>query len=292
MIRKPTVVSPNYTGIILVVDGDNTLWDTNSVFEAGQRWLLESLHTARPEGSTTLSFELLRRVDDLLILRAGQQEYNFQLLVLALIFVQKSMTETEAVSAAMMELREHPDSRYAKLAANISQDFRLKLQEIPPLLPSVGRSLEVLSRLRTCYRGGLALILLSEGDEPRIRSILKHHFGEKTIFDAFHIVERKSKDALLDAQDQGSKIIKSGSGYSQIQTQLIVVGDSIVSDIVPGNLVGAITIYIAGGYRGAETPANERERPRMVLTNFSQLPELVESVLIDPNIMEMWHTRR
>lgn len=285
-MRKLSIVSPNYTGLILVIDGDNTLWDTNSVFEAAQRWLLESLHRARPEYPTKLSFELLRRIDDLLILRTGRHEYDFQLLVLALISIQKGVAEAEAVSVAIRELGEHPDSRDAKLAVEISQTFRLRLREIPPLLPSVSRSLDELSQLRTRYRDRLTLILLSEGNQTRIRSILKHHFGKKTIFDAFHIVKHKSEDTLLNARGQGLQVLESVSGCSNIHTQLVVVGDSIVSDIVPGNLVGALTIYIAGGYRGAETPSNDRERPRIVLTSLRQLPKLVGSMLENKSVME------
>jgi len=282
MVKRPTSVSLNYTGIVLAIDGDNTLWDTNSVFEDAQRWLISSLRRARPGGSVTLSFELLRRVDDLLIQHTGRQEYDFQLLVLALISLQKGMTETEAASAAMREIQESPNGVDAKLAAKISRAFYLRLQTIPPLLPSVRRSLEELSRLKTCNRGRLALILLSEGNEVRIRSILKSHFSRKTIFDVFHIVERKSEDALLDAQVRGSRVLESESGCSQIQTQLVVVGDNIASDIVPGNSIGAITIYIAGGYRGAEVATDDRERPRIVLTAFRELPELIEGILANP----------
>ena len=281
-MRKYTSVSPNYATVVLAIDGDNTLWDTNSVFEDAQHRLLSLLDRTRPECSTRLSFKILREVDDLLILHTGRQEYNFQLLVLALISVQKGMTEAEAVSSAMREAQERPNSVEAKLATKISRDFCSWLQKIPPLLPSVGRSLEELSQLKTRNKGRLALVLLSEGDEARIRSILKSHFHKKTIFDVFHIVERKSTDTLLDAQIQGSKVLESESDCSQIQAQLVVVGDSIASDIVPGNSVGAITIYIAGGYRGAETPTDENEHPQIILKSFRQLPKLVERILVNP----------
>lgn len=279
-MRKPTKVSLD-TGLILVIDGDNTLWDTNGVFEKAQRWLLRSLRKARPRDPTTLSFEQLRKVDDLLIQESGRHEYDFQLLVLALLFLQKGSTEKDSVSFALSELRGHPDSADAKLAAKISQVFCLKLQEIPSLLPSVNRSLKELLQLKTCYKGRLALVLLSEGDETRIRPTLECHFGKSEVFDVLKIVERKSVDALRDVQIQGSKVLESESGCSRIQSQLVVVGDSIESDIVPGNLVGAITIYIPGGYRGVEAFASDKKRPRRVLTSFRQLPELVESILAD-----------
>lgn len=279
-MRKPTTVSAT-TGLILVIDGDNTLWDTNGVFENAQHWLLRSLRRARPRYPTTLSFEQLRKVDDLLIRESGRQEYDFQLLVLALMFLQKGMTETDAVSFALSELRGHPNSADAKLAAKISQVFRLKLQEIPSLLPSVNRSLKKLLRVKTRYKGWLALILLSEGDETRIRPTLEYHFGKSEIFDVLKTVKRKSVDSLRDVQIQGSKVLESESGCSQIQGQLVVVGDSIESDIVPGNLVGAITIYIPGGYRGVEAFARDERRPQRVLTSFSQLPGIVGSILAD-----------
>lgn len=291
VMKEHEVLSPNCKGIILVIDGDNTLWDTNSVFEVGQHWILKSVNTERPEGLKTLSFKMLRRVDDLLIVCADRQEYEFQLLVCALILVRMGMTETEAVSAAMTELREHPQSMNSKLALKISRQFRCKLQEIPPLLPFVSTGLEKLLRLRTHHKGRLALILLSEGDKQRIRAIVKHHFGEKTIFDVVHIVRRKSKNELLHAQYQGLQIITNESAYEKIQTHLIVVGDSIASDIVPGNLIGATTIYIAGGYRGVEIPINKSERPQMVFKNFGQVPEFIKSILMNPNDIDMLSTR-
>jgi putative hydrolase of the HAD superfamily len=281
MERRPTEASLEM-GLILVIDGDNTLWDTNGVFEKAQRWLLRSLHRARPRDPVRLSFELLRRQDDLLVLRTGRQEYDFQLLVLALISLQKGLTETDALSFAMSEMREHPDSEDAKLATKISQAFYLKLREIPPLLPSVSHSIEELLRLKTCYKGRLALILLSEGDETRIRPILECHFGKRGVFDISQIVKRKSENTLREVQIQGSKMLESESGCSQVQSQLVVVGDSIENDIVPGNSVGAITVYIPGGYKGTEAPASDKERPRRVLSSFCQLPKLVESILSDP----------
>lgn len=277
-MRRATKVSLD-TGLILVIDGDNTLWDTNGVFEKAQRWLLRSLRRARPRDPTTVSFEQLRKVDDLLIQESGRYEYDFQLLVLALLFLQKGSTEKDSVSFALSELRGHPDSADAKLAAKISQVLRLKLQEIPSLLPSVNRSLKKLLRLKTRYKGRLALILLSEGDETRIRPTLEYHFGKSEVFDVLKTVKRKSVDALRDVQIQGSKVLESESGCSQIQSQLVVVGDSIESDIVPGNLVGAITIYIPGCYRGVEVFASNKKRPQRVLTSFGQLPELVERIL-------------
>ena len=278
-MRRPTTVLPNCAGVILVIDGDNTLWDTNRVFENAQHWLLRSLRRARPSNPTVLSFEQLRKVDDLLIRNSGRQEYDFRLLVLALMFLQKGSTETDAVSFALSELRGHSDSIDAKLAAKISQAFSLKLREIPPLLPSVRRTLKELLQLKMCYKGWLALILLSEGDEIRIRPILECHFGKRRFFDASQIVERKSEDVLHGVQVQGSKMLESESGCSQIQNQLLVVGDSIESDIVPGNSVGAITIYIPGGYKGVEVPSSDEKRPRRVLSSFRELPELVESIL-------------
>jgi putative hydrolase of the HAD superfamily len=281
MVRRPAKVSLD-TGLILVIDGDNTLWDTNGVFEKAQRWLLRSLRRARPRDPETLSFEQLRQVDDLLIQESGCHEYDFRLLVLSLLSLQKGSTEKDSVSFALSELRGHPDSVDAKLAAKISQVFRLKLQEIPSLLPSVNHSFKKLLRLKTHYKGQLALILLSEGNETRIKPILECHFGKSEVFDVIQIVECKSVDMLRDVQIQGSKVLESESGCSQIQSQLVVVGDSIKSDIVPGNLVGAITIYIPGGYKGVEAPASDEERPRRVLSSFRQLPELVESILADP----------
>jgi hypothetical protein len=254
------------------------------VFENAQRWLLESLYRAKPSVSITLSFEQLRKVDDLFIRQSGRQEYHFQLLVLALMFLQKGMTEKEAVLFALSELREHPRSVGAKLAKKITQAFRLRLQEIPPLLSSVSRNLEELMQLKTCYKGRLALVLLSEGDETRIRPTNEHHFGKIGVFDVRKIVKRKSVDVLRDVQVQGSKVLESESSYSHVQSRLMVVGDSIESDIVPGNLLDAITIHIPGSYRGVEIPDNEKKQPRKVLTGFQQLPEIVRNFLENGNI--------
>lgn len=277
MVKKPTAILPNCTGLILVIDGDNTLWDTNRVFEDAQHWLVESLRKTKSGVWSMLSFEQLRQVDDLLIVHLGRQEYDFQLLVLVLIYTQKGLTEKEAISTALSTLQEYPDSADAKLATKIGQAFRRRLQRIPPLLPSVSCSLEELLRLKTLYKGKLALILLSEGDKTRIGPILKRYLDKSRVFDAHYLVERKSKDALLKAQVQGSKVLKRQSGCSH--SQLVVIGDSIKGDIVPGNSVGAITVYIAGSYRGSEKPTNNRERPQIALTSFSQLPKLVESIL-------------
>lgn len=278
-MNRPGTASRNCTGLVLVIDGDNTLWDTNRVFEDAHHWLLESLYEAEPSSSPRPSIEQLRKADDLLIREAGRQEYDFRLLVLALMLVQKGMATKDAVSSAVSELRERPSSVDARLATHITQEFRLRLQEIPSLLPSVSCSLKELLRLKSRYEGRLALILSSEGDEARIRPIFECHFGRRRVFDVLHIVERKSEDTLRDALIQGCNVLKGAVGRSQIECQLAVVGDSIESDIAPGNLVGAITIYIPAGYKGLERFAIDDKRPQRILGGFHQLPDLVAAIL-------------
>lgn len=262
-----------------MIDGDNTLWDTNRVFENAHHWLLESLHATDPNGSPRLSIEQLRKADDLFIRESGRHEYDFRLLVLALMRVQKGIAAKDAVLSAVSGLRERPGGVDARLATHFAQEFHLRLQEIPPLLPSVSRSLKELLRLKARYRGRLALVLSSEGDDARIRPIFECHFGGRRLFDVLQIVERKSEDTLRDAQIQGCNVVKSALGRSQVECQLAVVGDSIESDIVPGNLVGAVTIYIPAGYRGLERFAREDKRPQRILAGFHQLPELVAAIL-------------
>lgn len=276
----------NHKGLILAIDGDNTLWDTNTIFEEAQNRLLVLLRTADPSSMPQLAIEQLQELDRTLIRKTGRQEYDFRLLVLALIRIRSGMTARQAVRSALSELRQRRRTADVRLATEIAQEFRLGLYRIPPLLPSVKQSLDELVRLKARYKGRLVLVLLSEGDETRIRPIVQHHFGERRVFDVLKIVERKSEDTLRDAQTQGAKALESESGCSQTQYQLVVIGDSIDSDITPGNLVGAVTMYIPGAYKGVEMIKSNEQRPDRTLSGFHEVPGLVGDMMASNNELE------
>ena len=266
--------------VIFITDADNTLWDTNKVFTEAQLGLISAIQASCPQSASRLSFELLRKLDDQIAVQTGIHEYDFRILALALIYFQEGVEEKKAVSAAT-NYQQHQHGDREILAEEATQIFRSKLEETPPLLPTVSDSLNVLAKLKVQFAGILAVILHSEGDPNRVERIIRDHFGnqEPNVFDAVVITDRKSKDSYQQSKERGVQVLQDPWLHSQDMQQTIVVGDNISKDIEPGNLIGALTVYVPGNYKGVEIPSSPSQTPFKVVQRFADAIGLVEDLL-------------
>ena len=151
--------------MVLVFDADNTIWDTDAVFRGGQLALLEAFAKAKLITQPNLHLKTLRIIDQALVNKLGQAEYDFRLLSAALAyFYSRKSTVPEAVNAAIAHASLVVSPDLPKIIEEAYQAFRRGLKAVPCLYPE---TTFVLSAIRasisaenppgynTSLRGGL-----------------------------------------------------------------------------------------------------------------------------------------
>jgi putative hydrolase of the HAD superfamily len=250
----------------MIVDGDNTLWDTNSVFADAQVNILKCLRRSDSTFNLQDGFRKLRQIDDVLIKQYGRHEYDFSVLVLALYHFFKGEEEEAAVRMACRAFETRTPSEGMDIAVKCGKQFKKDLRKFPALFKDSKKTLQTLKKR------GAVLILSSEGDKERISRILNHYLM-KRLFD--HIMDgAKSVEQLKEAKNVGTIILKNR--HSTAAPKTVVVGDLLDRDILFGNKIGAITIYRPGGYKGRQTPQSKDEIPDYEIYEFREIIDILD----------------
>ncbi len=84
--------------------------------------------------------------------------------------------------------------------------------------------------------------------------------GDKSLAD-WARVRQRSIDAF----------IKAFSVLRGEELTLYVVGDLLERDVKPGNLIGAVTIYKPGPYKGVELPGDKDETPSVIAKSMNEV---------------------
>jgi len=255
------------TGIswVFILDGDNTLWDSNAIFTRAQMAALGKMPTIAGNLATKKGLEILRRIDDRLISHYGRHDYDSRALFLALLLVSRGAEEIRALRKAtrMLATGLPPDLKDEAECCDIT--FRRELQSVPPLLPGVRTTLETLRRRPS------SMILVSEGSHSRIRQIIRA-FRLEAYFDRWY-AGKKTYSLYRRALRFGLIKLSTPTG-SRIKT--MVVGDLLDKDIRMGNRIGATTVFCAGGYKSDQRPRGKWERPNYRIRNIRELIRIVK----------------
>ena len=238
---------------VLVVDGDNTLWDTNAVFENAQFNMLRNLKKQNLNIDPVSEFSTLREFDDILVKHYNKHEYDFSILAFSLYLFFKGLERDEAIRRAREAFDNRLDVDGMDLAMECGNRFKKKLRDFPRLFEGAKRALQDLRR------HGCVIILSSEGDKERVRRIIEHYSIE-SCFD-FILNGEKSVGQFEKAKKLGIRIWRMRHPRVDTIPETIVIGDLLDRDIKFGNLIGAITIYKPGGYKGRQTPRSKDEIP-------------------------------
>lgn len=189
----------------VICDGDNTLWDVESLYDRARENLCSLVEQQGGDPKAADSFQRARDAE--LYELHGYAAHRFP----------QSFVDTLKYSLG----RDDPElmQRAFQLASEV---FRAS----PPAVANVD---VMLRRLRPRY----SLALLTAGD-PTVQALRLKQFGRTNYFKAVRVVERKSKEALqvFLADHQ----IERGRAW--------VVGDSIRSDIEPAVALGVRSIHV------------------------------------------------
>jgi phosphoglycolate phosphatase-like HAD superfamily hydrolase len=209
----------------------------------------------------------LRVLDGHLGTLLGTYEYDFKILSVAAVHLFSGSLNYEQAAEEALSNRAGKEPEIHMIARNAFRAFRSKLSEIPKLYPEAKQVLSSLLPLRKSPRF-VFTVLLSEGDQKRLRRVLRaHNMDKKQFFDEIFI-RSKSRAAFEEAGKLARGVLTTVNGQEPLK---IAIGDSIQRDIRFANEAGFLTIYKPSGYKGVEKPKSEVERPTYRIDKLAEL---------------------
>lgn len=219
--------SPRY---VLIVDADNTLWDTNEVFARAQLRLLEVTEQATGKMCpATDRLDFVRSYDQAIAVKHHLHlKYPAQLLVAA---IGAGLCGTDPAIAAELVIRGRPLPH--KLSGPQVRDvlaaYTQALTDIPALLPTVREALE-LARSRN-----MAVFVMTEGKLERQRQSLTEHGLAQLVASTWEMPKTSAQFERLRQRFA--------------QSEVVVIGDQLDRDIVPAHRAGCKTVLVPGRFK-------------------------------------------
>jgi putative hydrolase of the HAD superfamily len=239
----------------IVIDADNTLWDTNRLFVEAQLGMLNDIRSwMGMTGNLTDPLKFVRDVDQSIAAKhpAGLK-YPPELLVDGII---KALGNTGKVK----KLRNR-QALNKKLAAT----YLSKIHEIPKLRVGVQEGLRDLRKL------GARTVICSEGvNESLLRNL--NELGVLGYVEKV-IVAPKSPEVFRRLSED----------YNPNRKVQLSVGDQLDRDIQFAKTAGYTTVYFPGDFQPNWLPPTDTVRPDLTINSLAVLPQKVK-VLIAPNV--------
>lgn len=217
-------------GTLVLVDADNTLWDTDGVFARAQLALLsgveEALATSGPdEGrlSYVRNFDQALAESHHLGLR-----YPPRLLVNALALGLQGLSQQDAVRRAWNDGLQ--SGLVPEAISQIERTFFDMIATQPNLLEGV------LAGLRDLASAGVRTVVLTEGSRKRVIRTIEHHGLSGYI------------ERIFEAP-KTSRMFKRVSRLAKNGQTIYMIGDQLTRDIKPASEAGLTTIYVPGAFQ-------------------------------------------
>jgi len=235
--------------LLVVLDADNTLWDTNSVFEDCQRELLEMLNDIYRHSRTEITFDRLREIDQSIAESHPRGlRYPFSILIRRLreIMIGKAGPD---------------DPLDAELANRFYQELAAKT---PPLLEGVNEGLALL-------KSAANLVILSEGGQSRIPILLEKYAISDYVRATEYVTSKTSEEFYrIRRQYRHRGVIKEWS-----------IGDQLAKDIGPAAEANFSTVFVPGGFDSKWNQTYNGAEPTYVARDFLDAAEYIIKDLKD-----------
>jgi len=249
----------------VVVDADNTLWDTNAVYANAQLALLSEVEEHVGVSATGDRLAYLRVIDQALAQRHPQRlRYPARLLAQAL---ASALDRGDASNAAALVLEGATEARLLDelIAQSIEKDFIDALRSPPSIRDGVREGLDAFQS------DGAVMVILTEGQKARVEANaqalgLAHYFSE--------IIE-----AVKTPRSFGDLMERAPSS-----DLAFVIGDQLQSDIRPAKAAGFTTIYFPGGFKPGWEPEVTEIAPDYQIKSFDEAPPIVRARMKAPLI--------
>lgn len=235
---------------VVLVDADNTLWDTDAVFREAQLLVLARVEEA--VGSTCAAddrLEFIRSYDQALAQKHHLHlRYPAQLLVRS-IEAGLAGSTPEVAARDVIAGRKLSDTplRQADVESIVS-DYVQALTRTPPLLRGVPEG------VRLAKEAGLRLFVMTEGRIEKQKRILELH----GLLGSFEGVWEMTKD-----RSQFERVVNRFAG-----SRVVVVGDQPDRDIVPAKAARCSTVLVPSRFKPSWQTASDQSAADHLATDF------------------------
>lgn len=252
------------SSLVLVVDADNTLWDTNEVFARAQLRLLEltehSVGRACPRGDR-LTF--VRAYDQAIAAKHHLHlKYPAQLLVSAIGAGLSGMEpDIAAESAIRGRLRGNSLSKHQ--IDGVLAAYSQALSDVPALLPTVREGLK-LARAQ-----GMTVYVMTEGRLDRQHRALAEHGLDTFITGVWEMTKTTSQFGRIRQR------------FAPVD--VVVIGDQVDRDIGPSHDAGCKTVLVPGRFQPCWGGSPDAQTADHVAPTFLSAVEWVASFRHEPS---------
>lgn len=235
---------------VILVDADNTLWDTDGIFANAQLVLLaeiEALSGIKCVEQDRLAY--VRRHDQALAaLHHLHLKYPIQMLAASLFAGLNGQTAEDAATA-LINGRPTGVSFGATFETQATSHYAAALGQIPALLPTVVEGLQAASDRN------ISMFVLTEGRVEKQRSTIEAH----QLGGYFSGVWEVKKD-----REQFERMCRRFDGAS-----VVVIGDQPDRDIVPAKQAGCTAVLVPSRFRPSWRTEADEQVADFVAENFS-----------------------
>ncbi len=290
------LVSPH----ALVLDADNTLWDTNTTFRRARSAMIQVLQgaegqsgpgpsssdgphdakkppadptgeEARPDGEKRFeTTDVLYRLSQHLPSSGGEGPDLEQLARAAAFYMSGLRGGPEASiqtsrlhwASDQVQAGRHPPGCDRSRTRKAAEAFRSALGAPPPLLDGAAPLLQNIRAWRSTRPDRRTSVLFSEGAPDRLEVAFDAHgIGGGQYFDNI-VLREKTPDTFREVCHAISNAVDLPEPQA---AEIVVIGDSLQRDIRPANATGCTTLYCPGDLWGRETPEEAPEQPDYTL---------------------------
>jgi|GEM_PF-5374993 len=222
----PAAAAVAVSSVVIVFDGDNTLWDTDAVYRKAQLGLLADVEMLAGKSATGDRLEFVRRLDQALIDTHKTNRYP------PLELAQKLFAALQPIAAGANP--SVPDAEtVGKLEVAVT-NYTQRLVELPKVFPGTKEALE------RCVRENAKVIFLTENSLPRAEQLLDS-LGLRSYFHRVQAERNKASAFRTIREETDASLGRTCSYFS--------VGDQRTADLVPAHAAGYKTVFIPGGFK-------------------------------------------
>lgn len=237
--------------LLLLSDADNTLWDTNAVYAAAQIQLLQDVESYAGNSLEPLDRLAFVRAIDQSIASKHPSGLRYPPILLTTALIKTALGEPFDESDALSREGEHYEA-----ARQFERDLVQRVRNnIPELRRGVSEGLNDLSSI------GTRIVVFTEGEESRCRSLLEHHQIAQFVSDLRSA--RKSVEEYLKMADNSCE-------------STFMVGDQLDVDIALAKTAGITTIYFPSAFVPGWTESLKNVAD-FTIDSYSQIPALLKS---------------
>lgn len=279
----------------LVLDADNTLWDTNATFREARIAMIRVLwgtecqsglppsgggqsdpdppagdppdEETRPKTETSLEeTDILYRLSQHLPSSGGEGPDLEQLARAAAFYMSGLHGGPEAEiqtsrlrwASEQVQAGRWPPGCDRSRAQEAAEAFRSALSAAPPLLDGAAPLLQSIQAWRGARPNRRTSVLFSEGAPDRLEVAFDAHgVGGGQYFDDI-VLREKTPGAFREVCHSIDNTVDLPDPRA---AEIVVIGDSLQRDIRPANATGCTTMYCPGDLWGRETPVEAPEQP-------------------------------